>query len=147
MRFMIKQQGGVNADVFIEFLKRLIAGASRVIFLIADRGPAPIARETRAFGEGLNGSPRLFYLSPYSPDRNLDALGWKHRKTGPVGRRAVTGKDDFKAEVRSSMRQLQTTRKKSAPSTQSHLSNMPRECSHGYERINNEAWQRNDLRG
>ena len=27
MRFMIKEKGGVNADVFIEFLKRLIAGA------------------------------------------------------------------------------------------------------------------------
>ena len=44
MRFMIKQQGGVNAAVFIEFLKRLIAGAGRVIFLIVDRGPAHIAR-------------------------------------------------------------------------------------------------------
>jgi hypothetical protein len=29
MRFMIIQQGGVNAGVFIEFLKRLIAGACR----------------------------------------------------------------------------------------------------------------------
>jgi hypothetical protein len=29
MRFMIKQQGGVNASVFIEFLKRLIASACR----------------------------------------------------------------------------------------------------------------------
>ena len=28
MRFMIKQKGGVNAEVFIEFLKRLITGAS-----------------------------------------------------------------------------------------------------------------------
>ena len=26
MRFMIKEKGGVNADVFIEFLKRLLAG-------------------------------------------------------------------------------------------------------------------------
>src|ERR1700693_4034773 len=33
MRFMIKDRGGVNADVFIEFLKRLITGAKRAIFL------------------------------------------------------------------------------------------------------------------
>ena len=32
MRFMIKEKGGVNADVFIEFLKRLITGAARAIF-------------------------------------------------------------------------------------------------------------------
>jgi hypothetical protein len=45
MRFMIKEKGGVNAEVFIEFLKRLIAGATNPIFLIADRGPAELARE------------------------------------------------------------------------------------------------------
>jgi hypothetical protein len=38
MRFMIKDKGGVNAAVFIEFLKRLMAGAKRAIFLIVDRG-------------------------------------------------------------------------------------------------------------
>ena len=112
MRFMIKQQGGVNAAVFIEFLKRLIAGASRVIFLIVDRGPAHIARKTRAFVESLNGSLRLFYLPPYSPDRNPDELVWKHLKADTVGRMAITSKDDFKAKVRSSMRQLQNNPEK-----------------------------------
>jgi hypothetical protein len=34
MRFMIKEKGGVTAAVFIEFLKRLMAGAKRAIFLI-----------------------------------------------------------------------------------------------------------------
>ena len=38
MRFMIVDKGGVNADVFIEFSKRLIAGATREIFFIVDRG-------------------------------------------------------------------------------------------------------------
>jgi transposase len=65
MRFMIKEQGGVNADVFIEFLKRLLVGAKRPVFLIVDRGPAHIAKKTRAFVESLNGSLRLFYLPPY----------------------------------------------------------------------------------
>ncbi len=86
MRFMIKQQGGVNASVFIEFLKRLLTGAERVIFLVVDRGPAHIARKTRAFVESLNGSLRLFYLPPYSPDRNPDELVWsvlqKHMRGG-----------------------------------------------------------------
>jgi transposase len=112
MRFMIKQQGGVNAAVFIEFLKRLIAGAERTIFLIVDRGPAHIARKTRAFVESLNQSLRLFYLPPYSPDRNPDELVWKHLKADTVGRMAIVSKDDFKAKVRSSMRQLQNNPEK-----------------------------------
>jgi MFS family permease len=50
---------------------------------------------------------RLFYLPPYSPDRNPDELVWTHLKADTTGRMAVTSKDDFKAKVRSSMRQLQ----------------------------------------
>src|ERR1700751_1897095 len=34
MRFMIKEKGGVNADVSIAFLKRLLVGATHPIFLI-----------------------------------------------------------------------------------------------------------------
>ena len=86
---MIVDKGGVNADVFIEFLKRLIAGATREIFFIVDRGPAHVARKTKAFVESLNGALRLFYLPPYSPDRNPDELVWKHLKADTVGRMAV----------------------------------------------------------
>src|ERR1700704_6418726 len=107
MRFMIKEKGGVNADVFIEFLKRLITGAKRAIFLIVDRGPAHIAKKTKAFVGSLNGRLRLFYLPPYSPDRNPDELVWKHLKADTVGRMAITDKADFHTKVRASMRQLQ----------------------------------------
>ena len=55
MRFMVKPTGGVNADVFIEFLKRLLVGATRRIFLIVDRGPAHRAKKTKAFVETLGG--------------------------------------------------------------------------------------------
>ena len=107
MRFMIKEKGGVNAEVFIEFLKRLIAGADRPIFLIVDRGPAHIAKKTRSYVESLGGKLRLFHLPPYSPDRNPDELVWKHLKADTVGRMVTTSKDDFKAKVRSSMQSLQ----------------------------------------
>jgi transposase len=107
MRFMIKEKGGVNAAVFIEFLKRLMTGAKRPIFLIVDRGPAHVAKKTKSFVEGLGARLRLFYLPPYSPDRNPDELVWKHLKDDTVGRMAITDKTDFKIKVRSSMRQLQ----------------------------------------
>src|SRR5260370_26987966 len=43
MRFMIKEKGGVNADVFIEFLRRLMFCTKNKIFLIVYRGPAHVA--------------------------------------------------------------------------------------------------------
>ena len=98
MRFMIKEKGGVNAAVFIDFLKRLITGAKRPVFLIVDRGPAHVAKKTRAFVESLNGRLRLFYLPPYSPDRNPDELVWKHLKADTVGRMAITDKADFRCQ-------------------------------------------------
>ena len=62
------------AAVFIEFLKRLAAGAKRAIFLIVDRGPAHRANKTAAFVDTLGGKLRLFFLPPYSPDLNPDDL-------------------------------------------------------------------------
>ena len=104
-----KREGGhgVNAAVFIEFLKRLMAGAKRAIFLIVDRGPAHIAKKTRAFVDSQHGRLQLFFLPPYSPDRNPDELVWKHLKADTVGRMTITDKADFKVKVRASMRQLQ----------------------------------------
>jgi transposase len=107
MRFMIKEKGGVNTDVFIEFLRRLMVGAKNKIFLIVDRGPAHVAKKTRAFVASLDGKLRLFYLRPYSPDRNPDELVWKHLKADTVGRTSITSLDNFKAKVKSSMLSLQ----------------------------------------
>jgi transposase len=112
LRFMIKERGGVNADVFIEFLKRLLVGAKHKIFLIVDRGPAHIAKKTGAFVKTLNGALRLFFLPPYSPDKNPDELVWKHVKADTVGRTAIFGNKDFASKVRSSLRSLQRNPKK-----------------------------------
>ena len=107
LRFMIKEKGGVNAAVFIEFLKRLMIGAKNKIFLIVDRGPAHVAKKTKAFVAGLGGKLRLFYLPPYSPDRNPDELVWKHLKADTVGRTAITSLAEFRNKVKSSMLSLQ----------------------------------------
>lgn len=113
MRFMIKE-GGVNSRVFIGFLKRLIAGARRPIFLILDRGPAHISKMTKAFVDTLKGKLRIFYLPPYSPDLNPDELVWNHLKNHTVGRMAMTDKRGFKRSVLGSMRALQKNKTKIA---------------------------------
>lgn len=107
MRFMTKEKGGVNADVFIEFLKRLMAGSKNKIFLIVDRGPAHRAKKTKDFVASLGGKLRLFYLPPYSPDKNPDELVWKHLKADTVGRASIVDFADFKGKIESSMRSLQ----------------------------------------
>ena len=107
MKFMIEEEGGVNADVFIEFLRRLMIGCKNSIFLIVDRGPAHVAKKTKAFVASLGGRLRLFYLPPYSPDTNPDELVWKHLKSDMVWRASIISFGDFKYKVRSSMLSLQ----------------------------------------
>src|ERR1700758_4540469 len=112
MRFMIKEKGGVNADAFIEFLRRLMIASKNRVFLIVDRGPAHVAKKTKAFVASLGGRLRLFYLPPYSPDKNPDELVWKHLKADTVGRSAIRSYADFKGKVKSSMLSLQRNTKK-----------------------------------
>ena len=97
----------MNAAVFIEFLKRLLVGATRPIFLIVDRSPAHRAKKTKAFVETLGGKLRLFFLPPYSPDRNPDELVWKHLKAGTAGRMVTADNAGFRSKVIASMRSLQ----------------------------------------
>jgi hypothetical protein len=58
------------------------------------------------------GELRLFFLPPYAPARNPDALAGKYLEADTIGRMAVTGKDDFQRKVLSSLRQLQNDLKK-----------------------------------
>jgi len=112
MRFMIKEKGSVNSDVFITFLKRLMVGAKKPIYLIVDGGTAHRSKKTKAFVKTLAGKLMLFLLPPYAPDRNPDELVWKHLKADTVGRMVTTSKANFKSNVVSSMRSLQRNPKK-----------------------------------
>jgi transposase len=113
MNFMIRE-GGVNSKVFIEFLKRMLVGAKKRIFLILDRGSAHTSKMTKAFVEKLRGRLRIFYLPPYSPDLNPDELVWNHLKNHTVGKMVVMDKKGFKRTVTRSMRSLQKNKSKVA---------------------------------
>lgn len=111
MRFMVRE-GGVNSAVFIEFLKRLISGAKKKVFLIIDNGPSHTSKKTKAFAASVKDKLELFYLPPYSPDLNPDELVWNHLKNHTVGRSTVVDKADFKKKVTKSMKSLQKNKKK-----------------------------------
>ena len=106
MRFMI-HEGGVNSDVFIEFLKRLLVGAKRKIYLVLDNGRSHTSKKTKEFVASVSNKLEIFYLPPYYPDLNPDELVWNHLKNNTVGRSTVTDKQDFKSQIESSMRSLQ----------------------------------------
>ena len=71
VRWMI-YEGKMNAALFIVFLTRLIAGASKKIFLIVDNLSVHEAAAVEAWLAGKQEQLEVFYLPKYTPERNPD---------------------------------------------------------------------------
>ena len=108
LRFMVVK-GGVGAQVFIQFLKRLMHGRRRPVYLIVDGHPAHRAKLVKAYIESLGGRLKLFFLPPYSPELNPDELVWNDVKNNGVGRSIVNGPRDLHRVVVGRLRFLQKT--------------------------------------
>ena len=106
LRFMLRE-GRLSGDVFVEFLKRLLHGAKRPIFVIADRHPVHRSARVRRFVESANGRLELYFLPSYSPELNPEELVWGHIKRRQVGKKFITGPDQFKKLVIAALRRLQ----------------------------------------
>ncbi|HXK37253.1 MAG TPA: IS630 family transposase, partial [Candidatus Paceibacterota bacterium] len=106
MRFMIIE-GRINGSRVCEFLRRLIDGAHRPIFVILDGHPAHRAKMVRDYVDLQKGRLRLFFLPPYAPEVNPDEFVWRHVKGHGVGRETLTGPDDLRAKVLRHLRSLQ----------------------------------------
>ena len=106
LRFMTVD-GRFNAVKFIEFLKRLLHNSGKPVFLIVDGHPVHKAKKVKKFIESTDGKLRLFILPPYSPELNPDELVWNNLKNHRIGRKMITGPDDLKQKIISSLRSLQ----------------------------------------
>ena len=63
---------GQTAPVFIDFLKRLIHGYARPIFLVLDGHPVHRSKKVKEYGESTEGMLKLHFLPGYSPELNPD---------------------------------------------------------------------------
>ena len=106
MRFMLVKDK-INADVFVDFLKRLMHNWPRSIFLIVDGHPVHKSVAVSKFVTSTEGRLQIFYLPPYSPELNPDEQVWNHLKNRGVGRKPVTGPDQLKRLIVSHLRKVQ----------------------------------------
>jgi transposase len=106
MRFIIVT-GKVCAEVFIDFLKRLIHNWPRNVFLILDGHPVHKSVAVSTFVASTEGRLQLFYLPPYSPELNPDEQVWNHLKNHGVGKQSITGPDQLKRLIFSHLRKIQ----------------------------------------
>jgi len=106
LRFMLTEKG-LTANLFIEFLKRLLKGADGPIFLILDGHAVHRSRKVRTFVESTDGMIELYFLPGYSPELNPDETVWAHVKYHSVGKQVISGPDRFRSLILSALRSLQ----------------------------------------
>jgi transposase len=107
-RFMVVK-GCVGARQFIKFIKRLIHGSGRTVFLIVDGHPAHKARSVTKFIESIKERFRLFFLPPYSPELNPDECVWNDVKNNAIGRQIITDPKQLQRAVIKHLRFIQKT--------------------------------------
>lgn len=106
LRFMTSRKR-ISADLFLEFIRRLVRGAEREIFLIVDGSPVHRAKKVTRFIQERPGLIRLFFLPPYSPELNPDEQVWNDVKNNGVGRSLVRTPTELKSAAESRLRFLQ----------------------------------------
>lgn len=105
MRFMVTDKT-VNADIFCEFIDRLIHNRRNRIYLIVDGHPVHRSTKVKKHVESYNGRIRLIRFPSYSPETNPDELVWNSVKP-KIGRSFVSGPDMLKSKVVGALRWLQ----------------------------------------
>lgn len=81
--------GGLNGELFITLLRRLMRGRRRPLHLILDGLPAHKTTAVTQYVAGLTGKLTVHYLPGYAPDLNPDELVWSHAKRTGNARRPL----------------------------------------------------------
>lgn len=111
LRFMI-YEGGLKAETFITFLRRLLKDAPRKIFLIVDNLRAHHARKVRQWATKHQDKIELYFLPPYSPEHNPDEYVNQDIKQQLKKKPAPRSQDELQSNLSSYMRSLQRKPKK-----------------------------------
>ncbi|PSP29564.1 MAG: hypothetical protein BRC59_08220 [Cyanobacteria bacterium SW_4_48_29] len=100
LRFQVFE-GSFTTEVFLDFLRRLVRSVPRKVFLVVDRHPVHRAHQVQRWVNQHADQIELFYLPPYSPERNPDEYLNQDIKANATRQRRPRNTADLKQAVRS----------------------------------------------
>jgi transposase len=106
LRFMI-YDGALTAATFLVFLRRLVQGARRKLFVIVDNLRVHRARQVTVWVKANSERIELLYLPPYAPEHNPDEFLNNDVKQAMARQPVPRDKASLKADLTSYMRGLQ----------------------------------------
>jgi transposase len=106
LNFMVFKER-FTAQVFIEFLRRLLRQNDRRVYLIIDRHPVHRSHKVKDWVEEHEERMRLIFLPSYSPEINPDELLNQDVKGNALGRQRPADQPELMGKVRSYLRSRQ----------------------------------------
>jgi transposase len=106
LNFMVFKER-FTAQVFIEFLRRLLRQHDRRVYLIIDRHPVHRSHKVKNWVEENEARLRLIFLPSYSPEINPDELLNQDVKSNALGRQRPADQKELMSKVRSYLRSRQ----------------------------------------
>jgi len=97
----------IDADRYIAFLKRLLAGRKRLLILFVDRASFHTAQKVRQFHRANRHRIRIYFLPRYAPEHNPTEQLWGEIKDKRIGRQPIKNKRDLKKRLYSALRSVQ----------------------------------------
>jgi transposase len=79
-------EGGLNAELFVALLRKMMRHRSRPVHLVVDGLPAHKTALVKTYVASTNGMLTLHFLPGYAPELNPDELVWSHMKRTGVAR-------------------------------------------------------------
>ena len=105
--WFVTYEGALNAELFIELLKRMMKGRKKPVHLVVDGLPAHKKLNVRQYIESTNGKLTMHTLPGYAPDLNPDELVWSYVKRTGVARNPLRAGERLQIRVDTQLRKVQ----------------------------------------
>jgi transposase len=104
-------QGALNAELFIELLKKMMKGRAKPVHLVVDGLPAHKKLNVREYIASTQGKLTMHVLPGYAPDLNPDELVWSHVKRTGVARNPLRAGEKLDLRIEKQLHDVQRNRR------------------------------------
>ena len=104
-------QGALNAELFIELLKKMMKGRAKPVHLVVDGLPAHKKLNVREYIASTRGKLTMHVLPGYAPDLNPDELVWSHVKRTGVARNPLRAGEKLELRIEQQLHDVQKNRR------------------------------------
>lgn len=99
--------GALNAELFIELLKQMMASRKKPVHLVVDGLPAHKKLCVKEFVAATHGRLTLHFLPGYAPDLNPDEWVWSHVKRTGTARRPLRKGENLREKIEEQLAKIQ----------------------------------------